>query len=163
MISLLIIVSDTDRAKCSEFVPSYFQFETVWNEGLDVWVLLSFMETNLYVSLSTLLSPLSPCFASQSFKVACMCVCVQAWLCLILCNPMDCSPPGSSVYGISQARILLWAAIYSSGGSSQSRYRTHISRISCISGQILYHWAPWKAPTVAYKDIHNRLKEIQDQ
>ena len=40
---------------------------------------------------------------------------------------MDVSPPGSSVYGISQARILEWVAISSSRGSSQPRDRTHIS------------------------------------
>ena len=42
-----------------------------------------------------------------------MCVCAQ--LCLTLCNPMDCSPPGSSVHGISQARILEWISIFPSG------------------------------------------------
>ena len=35
--------------------------------------------------------------------------------CPALCDPMDCSPPGSSVHGISQARILEWAAMPSSG------------------------------------------------
>ena len=35
-------------------------------------------------------------------------------LCPILCDPMDCSPPGSSVHGIFQARLLEWAAIYQS-------------------------------------------------
>ena len=38
--------------------------------------------------------------------------------CPTLCNPMDCSPPGSSVYGVSQARILEWFAISSSRESS---------------------------------------------
>ena len=38
--------------------------------------------------------------------------------CPILCNPMDCSPPGSPVHGISQARILKWVAMPSSRGSS---------------------------------------------
>ena len=38
--------------------------------------------------------------------------------CLSLCDPMGCSPPGSSVHGISQARMLEWAAISSSRGSS---------------------------------------------
>ena len=42
--------------------------------------------------------------------------------CLILCNSMDCSPPGSSVHGILQARIVEWVAMPSSRGSSQSRY-----------------------------------------
>ena len=38
--------------------------------------------------------------------------------CPILCNPTDCSLPGSSVHGILQARILEWVAIYFSRGSS---------------------------------------------
>ena len=37
---------------------------------------------------------------------------------LTLCDPMDCSPPGSSVHGIFQARILEWVAISFSRGSS---------------------------------------------
>ena len=44
--------------------------------------------------------------------------------CLTLCNPMGCSPPGSSLHGISQARILEWVAISSSRGSCQCRDRT---------------------------------------
>ena len=39
-------------------------------------------------------------------------------LCPTLCNPVDCSPPGSSVHGILQARILEWVAISFSRGSS---------------------------------------------
>ena len=44
-----------------------------------------------------------------------------AQLCLTLCNPMDCSPPDSSVHEIFQARILEWVAISFSRGSSQPR------------------------------------------
>ena len=55
---------------------------------------------------------------------------------------MDCNPPGSSVHGIFQARILEWTAISSSRGSSLPRNWTHIS---CIGRQILYHWAIWEA------------------
>ena len=45
------------------------------------------------------------------------CVCAQSpQLCLTLCNPMDCSPPGSSVHGILQARILGWVAMPFSRG-----------------------------------------------
>ena len=50
--------------------------------------------------------------------------CVRAKLlqsCPTLCDPMDCSPPGSSVHGAFQARILEWVAMPSSIGSSQSR------------------------------------------
>ena len=39
-------------------------------------------------------------------------------VCPTLCNPVDCSPPGSSVHGIFQARILEWVAIAFSKGSS---------------------------------------------
>ena len=75
-----------------------------------------------------------------------------AQFCPILCNPMDCSPPGSSVCGISQARILEWVAMPSSRGSCQPRGRT---RVSCIGSQALYHlnyqgsptWPPSPAPT----------------
>ena len=42
--------------------------------------------------------------------------------CPALCDPMDCSPPGSSAYGIFQARILEWVDMPSSSGSSQSRH-----------------------------------------
>ena len=47
--------------------------------------------------------------------------------CLTLCDPMDCSPPGCSVRGILQARILEWVVMPSSRGSSWSRDLTHVS------------------------------------
>ena len=67
--------------------------------------------------------------------------------CPTLCDPMDCSPPVSSVHGILQARILEWVAMPSSRGSSQPRDRTRISDISCISRWVLYHFisAMWEA------------------
>ena len=48
--------------------------------------------------------------------------------CSNLCDPMDCSPLGSTVHGILQARILAWVAISSSSGSSQPRDWTWVSR-----------------------------------
>ena len=48
------------------------------------------------------------------YDLICMCVCVCMWFaqsCLTLCDPMDCSTPGSFVHGILQARILEWVAI----------------------------------------------------
>ena len=44
---------------------------------------------------------------------------LEAQLCLTLCSPMDCSPPGSSGHGILQARVLEWVAMTSSRGSSR--------------------------------------------
>ena len=68
-------------------------------------------------------------------------------LCPTLCNPMDCSPPGSSVYGILQARILEWVAIFSSRGSSWPRDQT---QVSCIAGKFLTIWVTREAE---YKDV----------
>ena len=61
-----------------------------------------------------------------------------AKLYLTLCDPMDCSPPGSSVHGTLQTRILEWVAIPFSWASSWPRDGTHVS---CIDRWLLYHWA----------------------
>ena len=58
--------------------------------------------------------------------------------CPTLCNPMDCSPPGSSVHGILQARILEWVTMPSSRGSFQSRDRTPVS----------YHLLHWRVDSL---------------
>ena len=51
--------------------------------------------------------------------------------CPTLCDPMDCSLPGSSIHGLLQARVLEWVAISFSRGSSRPRDRT---QVSCIPG-----------------------------
>ena len=58
-------------------------------------------------------------------------------LCPILLRPYNWSPPGSTVHGISQAKILEWVAISFYRRSSWSRERISIS---CIARWILYHW-----------------------
>ena len=86
-----------------------------------------------------------------------------AQLCLTLCDPVDCSLPGSSVHGILQARILEWVATSFSRGSSRHRYRT---QVSCIGGTHFNFWAtqrkypmntphenaPWKFPMNQYTE-----------
>ena len=69
--------------------------------------------------------------------IVCLCV-VVTQSCLILCDPMDCSPPGSFV----QPRILQWVAIPFSRGSSQTRDGT---QVSCIAGRFLTIWATREA------------------
>ena len=54
-------------------------------------------------------------------------LCVHTQSCLTLCDPMDCGPLGSSVHGISQARILEWVAMSYFRGSSQPRDQTRVS------------------------------------
>ena len=75
----------------------------------------------------------------------CVCVCVLTQRYLTLCDPVDCSLPGSSVPGISQARILEWVAISFSRGSSLPRDQTCIS---CIGRRVLYHWATREARNI---------------
>ena len=69
----------------------------------------------------------------------------------LFCNPMDCSPPGSCVHGVLQARILEWVAISSSRGSSWPRDQTHIS---CIGRMVLYCWATREAHIYLYKYVY---------
>ena len=68
--------------------------------------------------------------------------CLVAQSCLILCNPMGCSPPGSTVHGVSQARIPEWVTITFSRGSSQPRDRTPIS---CLVGGFFTSEPPGKS------------------
>ena len=74
-------------------------------------------------------------------KIIHVCACVCVLSCSVTsnsCDPMDCSPLGSPVYGILQGRILERVAISFSRESSRPRDGT---RVSCIGRQILYHWA----------------------
>ena len=64
-------------------------------------------------------------------------------LCLTLYDPMDCSPPGSSVHGILQARILEWVATSFSRGPSRPRDQT---QVSCIAGRFFTAEPPEKPP-----------------
>ena len=92
----------------------------------------------------------------SSLKNLCVCVCVRACvLCVCvcfqshptLCDPMDCSSPGSSVHRIFQERILQWVAVFCARGSSQHRDRTNVF---CIGRWVLYHCATWEAKTSAF-------------
>ena len=66
----------------------------------------------------------------QSDSVLCMKV-VVTQLCQTLCNPMDCSPPGTTVLGILQAKIMEWVAIPFSRGYSQPKaMATHSSTLA---------------------------------
>ena len=81
----------------------------------------------------------------KSFPLYALCSVTHSVIhfCPILCDPMDCSPPGFSVHELFQARILEWVAISSSRGSFRPRDRTHVL---CIGRQILSHWATCEAP-----------------
>ena len=86
-----------------------------------------------------------------------------AQLCLTLCDPVDCSLPGSSVHGIFQARILEWVAISYSRGSSQPRDWTWISCISCIGRQVLFHCATWVTFTLAGEILDLKMEPVSNR
>ena len=73
-------------------------------------------------------------------------LCLAHQSCLTLCDPMDCSPPGSSVHGILQARILEWLAMPSSRGSSRPSNWTGVS----FASEFFTSWATREAHFSGY-------------
>ena len=90
-----------------------------------------------------------------------MCVLVRyvaSVVCDRLCVTPWTSPPGSSVHGIFQARVLEWVAMLSSRVVSQPRDQTHISYVSCIGRQVLYLQCHQGSPNTkanARKELHS--------
>ena len=78
---------------------------------------------------------------------------------LLFCEPIDCSPPGSSVYGILQARILQWVVMPFSRGSSLSRDRT---RVPALAAGFFTTRPPGKPPPVASYSSHNSISLISN-
>ena len=70
--------------------------------------------------------------------------------CVALCNPVDCSLPGSFVHGILQSRILEWVANSFSRGSSQPSDWTWVS---CIAGRFFTVWATGKICYRKYSSV----------
>ena len=86
--------------------------------------------------------PASP--RPREYVCACMLKLLQ--LCPILCDPLDCSLPGSSAHGILQVRILEWVAVPSSRGSSL-RGTEPLSLMSlALAGGFFTTSVPWEAP-----------------
>ena len=74
------------------------------------------------------------------------CVCMRVQLCPTPCDSMDCSPPGSSVHGIFQIRILKWVIMLSSRGSSWPRDQTESPVSPTLAGGFFTHWAIREGP-----------------
>ena len=84
------------------------------------------------------------------------------FICVWLCDPVTLQTlqTGSSVHGILQARILKWVAMPSSRRSSLPRDQTHISYVSCIGREVLYHWAIREALDLGRANIKIKLVEV---
>ena len=91
-------------------------------------------------------------------KKSCVCVCSVTSVMSDLCDCMDCSPPGCSVHGILQARILEWVSMPSSRASSQPKYQTCISLKSpALAGEFFLPLVPPGKP----QDLSNVYQEKQ--
>ena len=78
--------------------------------------------------------------------------------CLTLCDPMDWSPPGSSVHEIFQARVLEWVAISFSKGSSQPRDWT---QVPCTASRFFIDLATREAPTANNQKLINNIGQFR--
>ena len=126
-----------------------------FGERMVLWTLL-FLKSPTYLAIvptsalsitsSRWLQPHQDCAQWARPPQTAMSACKAAQSCLTLWPYGLCSPPGSSVCGILQARIQEWVAISSPRGSSWLRDCTHISYVSCIGRLVLYHGTTVEAP-----------------
>ena len=82
---------------------------------------------------------------------------MHAKSCTTVCDPMDCSPPGSSVHGIFQARILEWAVISCSRGSSRSVSKPKSLACPALAGGF---FTTWGAQNELYQHINSGYLKI---
>ena len=118
----------------------------IWNQKIQIHMYKTDKQQG-YIVQHKELQPLS----CRNFQWS-MCVCAQSLQsCLTLCDLTDYSPPGFSVHGILQARLLERVAMPSSRGSSQPRDQTGLSYVSCIDKCVFYHQChlgrPWFSNT----------------
>ena len=139
---------------------SLIQFISIWHLLQSVFVFLFYFTYHLSSSLKcNFHAYLVHCSAQQSvWHVSVLSKCLlrdkvnestdkwnSVFLSQTLCNPLDCSLAGFSVYGTLQARILEWVAISCSRASSQLRDQTYVSCVSCIGRWIPYLRTTWEA------------------
>ena len=77
-------------------------------------------------------------------------LCLVTQTCPMLCSPLDCSPPGSSVHGIFSGKNPGVVAISFSRGPFWPRDQTHVCFVSCIAGRVSTYWATGKAPVLLH-------------
>ena len=140
---------------------SFINIENIWN------VFVSETDAFAYTSILVTCSPVPlvyVCVWTNAILSQSVCACVfsRIWL----CDPKDCSPPGSSVLGISQARILEWVVIPYYKESSWSRNQTHVSCISCIGRWIFYCCTTWEVSEsqkiVIAQKLFDNISAIQE-
>ena len=110
------------------------------------------------------------CWTTMEAPKGGLCLCAKSLqLCLTLCDPTDCRPPGSpgkntgegchalQGHGVLQARILKWVAMPSSRGSSWPRDETGVSPVSCIGSGVFTTTVTWEAQKMAYTFLKDSI------
>ena len=154
-----------DIAKCPQsrwgFTPGWESLGQNKTEGSPIPILHPVSELLLWhFCYGAALAYCSKC--TQALPPTHVFVCLVTQSCPTLCHPKDCSPSGSSVHEILQARILEGVAISSSRRSSWLRNWTHISYVSCIGRWFLYHYATWVSLMAQRVKNSPAMQEMQE-
>ena len=105
--------------------------------GIKLYIIFPFQASNCIPTVLSCCHSFMGGYNMQCSYCVCVCVCVllsHVWL----CNPVDCSLPGSSVHGIPQARVLEWVSMPFSQGSYPPRIQTQVSH---TAGRCFTIWA----------------------
>ena len=152
------LFSSSSKSDVPHFTPALLRLEFIWR-------ILSCQMANSYENhwaqivdfisfVSSSESSTSPCSASQLGRHSLISLPPENTVdtfflhssCPTLCDPLDCSPPGSSVQGIFQARIREWVAMSSARGSSRPRDGTRVSMSPALAGRFFTTSATWETP-----------------
>ena len=121
-------------------------------KGLDIFIILIMViESHRYADIQT----------QQIICISHVQLFCSKWVCLLsyvrLCDPMDCSPPGSSVHGIFQARILEWVTIsYFRGSSDPGMKPTSLGSLALTADSL-----PTKSPGKSNRHQLNQIRWIK--
>ena len=141
-------VTDLGYSRRSHSVHSFYSAESFSSDMThQVPKLNTHLSDSGFLTLKPVLSPPGSLWTvTMSFTLKCYMRAKSLQLCLTICDPMDCSPPGSSVHGILQARTLEWVAVSFSRRSSRPSDQTSGSYVSCTGSQVLYHYRHLGSP-----------------
>ena len=149
-------LAQLQTSKAIRVLPSVWRYKTSFNT-------LAAVRSNSNINHSWPLYKAGVGGAVKNLSITYRCVCAcQLLSCARLCDCMDCSPPGSSVHEILQARTLEWVAISFSRGSSRRKDPT---QVSSTAGRFFTIWRHQGSPTYGWPSLseigHLRIQQPQ--
>ena len=141
ILSLIVITPTVELYSCVKFWKFFFLSLNFLNQLFYIEYIFYILTLSLFIAKSTLNTICDECIFQVTpgfnFYEILSFSCASYDVCLI--KDFLSFPPGSSVHGIFQARILEWVALPISRGSSRPRDQTCASYISCTGRRVLYH------------------------